>query len=324
MPEKEIARLEDLPEKVNPDGPILVVGMVRNEADIIEATIRHNLAYADHIHFVDDSSSDGTDRILQALAGETGQVSFERHDDLGFAKGKLLRRIATREGRQRSAGHIVLLDADEALTGEPEAFRHLALHSRIPLVLPWTTYVPTPEDLGDPNPLVRIRNCRSQETPQRIKLTIPHGLTGKVWFDNGFHYMRSGGKDLQADRDHPFRIAHFPIRSAEQLVAKVLIGTWNYRLNPDREPSNGSHWRKMVDDVLANGLPGPERLRDLALGYAAGREAGLVMAPLHLRCDPALRYTSDGKGDLALKIMAFTEQLVSLLEGVTSKDKAGS
>lgn len=43
----------------------LIVGLyiVKNEADIIEPMVRHNLAFLDRLHVVDYEGSDGTIRI---------------------------------------------------------------------------------------------------------------------------------------------------------------------------------------------------------------------------------------------------------------------
>jgi glycosyltransferase involved in cell wall biosynthesis len=302
--------LAELPDVVNSGGPILAVGMVRNEADIIEAMVRHNLAYADHIHLVDDQSVDGTTEILLALADETGRVSVESIEMVGFRKGKIMRTIAARQARQRNAGHVMLLDADEAIIGDPAAFRSHLLQSRQPVALPWITYVPTRSDHVHDNPFVRIRHRRNSEKPQFLKLTIPFGLTGKVWFDNGYHDMRSEGRVLPKDRAHPFALAHFPVRSPDQLAGKVLIGSWNYRLNPDSVQSNGRHWKMMADDILINGIPDLTRLQELAQSYPFGSSSALVDKPLVLRCEPDLRYAAFAQTGLLRKVIAFAEAMV--------------
>ena len=215
----------------------------------------------------------------------------------------------------------------KARRGEPDtspAFRERALHADMPLVLPWTTYVPTGDDIPHPNPLVRIRNRRKVERPQIVKKTIPQDLIGKVWFDNGYHWMRSEGKELPADAEHPFRIAHFPVRTPEQLAAKVLIGNWNYRLNPNRPPSNGKHWSAMATEILANGAPDQAGLRELATYYAARVESDLEEAPLDLQSDGELKLVALGRTDLASKIIAFTEQLVCTIASITSRDNRDS
>ena len=49
---------------------IVVVSMVRNEADIIESFVRHNLQFADRLYIVNHRSSDATKDILQQLLQE--------------------------------------------------------------------------------------------------------------------------------------------------------------------------------------------------------------------------------------------------------------
>ena len=49
---------------------IAVVSMVRNEADVIESFVRHNLGWADRLYVAVHESSDETLSILQALQGD--------------------------------------------------------------------------------------------------------------------------------------------------------------------------------------------------------------------------------------------------------------
>jgi glycosyltransferase involved in cell wall biosynthesis len=44
--------------------------MLRNEADIVESFVRHNLSLLDGLLVVDHGSSDGTSEILDALVTE--------------------------------------------------------------------------------------------------------------------------------------------------------------------------------------------------------------------------------------------------------------
>lgn len=49
---------------------IVLVSMVKNEADIIESFVRHSLTYADELIIADHQSSDGTWEMLQKLRAE--------------------------------------------------------------------------------------------------------------------------------------------------------------------------------------------------------------------------------------------------------------
>ena len=60
------------------------VSMVRNEADIIEAFVRHNAAVLDALVVVDHGSVDGTREILFALRDEGLPLAIEQdHVRLG-------------------------------------------------------------------------------------------------------------------------------------------------------------------------------------------------------------------------------------------------
>ena len=52
------------------EGQIAIVSMVRNEADVIESFVRHNLQVADVLYCIDHASTDGTSDILANLQRE--------------------------------------------------------------------------------------------------------------------------------------------------------------------------------------------------------------------------------------------------------------
>lgn len=60
---------------------------VRNEEDILEASIRHNLAFLDRLAVVDHASDDATPVILEALAREDLPLAVERDDTLEAPPG---------------------------------------------------------------------------------------------------------------------------------------------------------------------------------------------------------------------------------------------
>ena len=49
---------------------LISISMVRNENDVIESFVRHNLALMDEMHIIDHGSSDGTREILIQLKEE--------------------------------------------------------------------------------------------------------------------------------------------------------------------------------------------------------------------------------------------------------------
>jgi hypothetical protein len=93
------------------------VGVVKNEADIIEANLRHNLRFLDRIIFFDHDSCDATRRILDALAAEGLPITLlaRRSDraEFGFWQGEFMSALAKLAFEQHGADHVFLIDADE-------------------------------------------------------------------------------------------------------------------------------------------------------------------------------------------------------------------
>ena len=63
---------------------LIGVAMVRNEADIIEAFVRHNLTILDALVVVDHASLDGTSEILTLLQREGLPLRVMRDASPGF------------------------------------------------------------------------------------------------------------------------------------------------------------------------------------------------------------------------------------------------
>src|SRR4051794_31349118 len=92
------------------------VAMVRNEADIIEAFVRHNLAFVDGIAVIDHHSTDDTRTILHSLMEEGLPVLSLRTEDEAFFQGSHVSKVA-RECLERTGCEFVFaLDADEFIS----------------------------------------------------------------------------------------------------------------------------------------------------------------------------------------------------------------
>jgi len=90
------------------------VAMVRNEADIVEAFVRHNMTVVDALTVVDHGSVDGTTEILSALRAEVLALTVEPESELAQHQPEVLTRVA-RTAFGRGADVVFPLDADEFL-----------------------------------------------------------------------------------------------------------------------------------------------------------------------------------------------------------------
>ena len=88
------------------------ISVVRNEVDIMAASVAHHLSMgADLVLVLDNGSEDGTDEVLRTLAEGDDRVEWWR-DDSPFDQAALTTRLA-REAHRRGADWIVPFDADE-------------------------------------------------------------------------------------------------------------------------------------------------------------------------------------------------------------------
>ncbi len=101
---------------------IHAVCAIKNEADIIEETLRAAASWADWIYVLDNGSTDGTWEAVQKLGGELPGVVPYKQDPRPFdfeLRGDLLRHYVNRAKR---GDWWCILDADEIYVDDPRQF----------------------------------------------------------------------------------------------------------------------------------------------------------------------------------------------------------
>ncbi len=231
-----------------PDHRVVSVTCVKNEADIVEAFVRHTLAYVGRMVVLDNGSADGTRDIVSALQAEG--LALDVVDDA--TTGKYHARRATYLMRQHAigrlqAGWVLFLDADEFIV-VADGHELVAPDADMgrPLMLPWRTYVLHPGDDGtEPNPVRRLRHRLTSEANQWFKVLVPGPLAAHpdARVSSGCHGFLIG-KECQpsVEASHAY-LAHFPVRSTGQYRAKIAVNALQYLSMHDGEPDWGWHYR---------------------------------------------------------------------------------
>lgn len=291
--------------------------IAKNEADIIEAMVRHNLGFLDHLHVVDNDSADATPGILAALQEEMGvRLSWSVDARVGHGQQAMTNEILPGLAEQTDAAQVVLLDADEFIRAEPAYFRETLFGADMPVQMEWMTYVPTLED--DPrarNPIARITHRRKREVLKQGKITVPRGLVGHAQVGAGNHSLIAGAR-VQFLSDRGLKLAHFPVRSREQLISKVLIGSWNLRLRGVPLKNEASQWRVLAARILAGDAITDADVQGVALTYGVDVAVRVILDPLVPPGAMELRYTPENAALLERNLIAFAESCVRRLEGV--------
>lgn len=216
--------------------PVWAVGMVKDEADIIEGTLRH---LADEalagIIVADNGSTDDTAKILDTLELDCELVVVEDSDPAYYQSHKMthLARLAA----ERGAEWIVPFDADELWIAADRLgviLRDVPDNVNIASARLFNHF-PSAIDVDDPDPFRSIV-WRQGEPAQLPKVAFR-------WHPDASIHQGNHGVDLPDPLTAElFEVRHFPYRSAEQFIRKARNGAAAYAAT-DLPEDVGAHWR---------------------------------------------------------------------------------
>ena len=208
---------------------LVAVSIVKNEADIIEAFVRHTAAWVDHHLVFDHDSTDGTRQILGALQREGLPLSLFTDDALGNLQQLRSNHLTRVAARDHGADWVLPLDADEILTGpdRPALERSLAsVAAGQPASLPLVNYYPAADDDASvANAILRLRHCQAS-TPRTKKIMVPRALAldDGVEAGKGSHALYRGTAMLPDQQLSPgYFLAHLALRSPQHQVLRVVL-----------------------------------------------------------------------------------------------------
>ncbi len=255
----------------------MVVGIarVKDEADIIGATVAHMLTQVEHVIVEDNGSTDGT---LDTLYGLDVEVL---HDPtIGYYQSAAMSRLARIASREHDATWVVPFDADECWYSPHGRIADVLAEHPTAAIATAALYdhVATAADPDERDPLKRIGWRRREPTPLP-KVACRPALPATIHQGNhGADYGAAGTVDGL------LVVRHFPYRSAEQFVSKVRNGAAAYAAT-DLPEDAGKHWRD-YGRLLDSG--GPEAIGDVfrAWFWSASPETdpSLIFDPAPVAC----------------------------------------
>lgn len=212
----------------------MIVGicMVRNEADIIETTLRHTATQVDHIICADNLSTDDTPAILARLADDL-PLTVVRDDEPGYHQADKMTRLAL-DAMNMGADWVLPFDADELWTGtngRTVADELAAVDPNIDTVYAAGFDHIARDDSGRLSPFRRpnpqlLPKVAFRPDPDRRLAMGNHDVTGG---------------NMRAAEALTYR--HFQYRTLEQFTRKVRDGAHAYTLT-DLPETFGAHWRE--------------------------------------------------------------------------------
>lgn len=243
------------------------IAMVGNEADIVESFVRENCEFLDHLLIADHNSLDGTREILADLVAEGLPITVERIQDVAYAQGKVTNQLLRAAMARFSPDWILPIDADEFLDApdrsvlEEELLGLAESHG----LLAWVTQVPTDrDDAAELHPLKRITHRYAYPTPPRdqnpwvwkmvvnARMLAPY--LDRYELEKGNHRLVFiGTKEPTHQPVCPLqavRLRHVPVRSYDQLAAKIGIGRAQTAFSANKIERAGFHWSPIYQGIL--------------------------------------------------------------------------
>lgn len=303
--------------------------IVRNEEDIVEASIRHNLGVLDALTVVDHGSDDATSSIVEGLRAEGLPIDLVREEAIEYRQSAIMDAHA----RRILAGGADLccpLDADEFLrvpsradleraAGQADPTRHLAV----------PRYACCPE-FGPGDIVARLRRGRrpAVERDDRFKVIARRSLLEQpqaTLGDGTFAVQPGGGPPSSHElvRAEIACVAHVPIRSAGQYTSKFAVGYLSRLLAGVPEGDIGLRWKHEYAAILSGAKPTVDDLEALVANYGEPGADGAGPAAIRWIDDPflggdlVLRHTPATPVNPLARILGFGERVAAEIARTT-------
>jgi hypothetical protein len=258
----------------------LGIAIVKNEADVIEPFVRHNLGFMDALFIADNDSVDGTREILVQLQREGLPIVLFDDPIVGHFQAEKVTAMYRRVVPEFKPRFVFLLDADEFIVAPSRSVLDHQLRAIPPgsqAQYYWRTYIPAPTgpegDIADPLRSIVHRRISEDPWTKSIIVTEPK-IDMKLKVQQGNHDVELAGKLLPAVKLRDVALAHFPVRSIDQTSGKALVG-WITNMESNRHRPGGLNGlqKKLLYERIVQG-PGltAEDLTFEALKYAQSFE----------------------------------------------------
>lgn len=252
---------------------IACICSTKNEADVIESFVRLNGRICDSFFFADDST-DNTRAILSLLVQEGYDLSFLPSVHGGHNQPTSTKAHLAAVKRKANPDWIFLLDADEIIVARDKD----ALIEEISAVPPdgylaaeWRTFVPVSlAYFESTSPLSECFALRKDRHEAFRKISVPGRIVDHITTTPGNHSARSLSRTPLVERPATsYYLAHFPVRSAQQIIVKNLIAMHNLVARSDAEHGEGFHVFPVADLIRRREYALTiDDLTDLATNYA--------------------------------------------------------
>ena len=261
---------------------IASISCIKNESDIIETFIRVNSRVVHTFFFIDDST-DATREILRKLIKEEFHIIILENksgityfDQASIVNNAIC--IIREQYKDIDFDYILPLDCDEfPNTLSIENFTQEL--SKIPDDSIgnyfWETYIPISLEFSklNKNGLTSCFQKRAFEGINFPKIIIPKTHFDKIIVDTGGHNAAySGGMPCKTYTIQS-QLAHFPVRSPEQIIRKNFTAVYGLMRKKSRSKGEGFHVYYTMAAILNKNIKiNLKTLQKIAFEYASNNK----------------------------------------------------
>ncbi|MBL8688923.1 MAG: glycosyltransferase family 2 protein [Rhodospirillaceae bacterium] len=225
--------------------------LVRDEADIVQANIRHHLdAGVDFIVATDNGSTDGTIEILEEFQ-RAGTLHLRHDGDDTFDQARLTTEMAAIAREHFGADWVLSNDADEFWCG-PLRDTIAATEANL-MFCRRANRVAAREDDWSFTAARHLAVFPKAEVESELLRPIQPKVLVRaadlVRLTQGCHNAEMAEARPAIARE--ILIRHFPIRGRDHFIRKATAGGAAYARNAKLDPRLGGHWRLWHAEILA-------------------------------------------------------------------------
>ena len=258
---------------------IISITTIKNEADILESFVRYHLKIMDMMIILNNGSTDKSREILNQLLDEGLPIIVIDDEDKYFEPFEKYNFLLKKAMGEFKADIVCPLDCDEFITcddGNPRG-----LIEKIPsnsyYLVKWKTYIPTihdtHEELFVPKRINYIRD-ENLETFYKAIITKELFYNFDAYLDIGNHNVSfddSYKNQINSIIQTELKIAHFPLRSINQTMSKVLVNYPNTLSRKVVKPGVSFHYTIMFDKIKKNSTLDMEDVTEFAKQYSLAK-----------------------------------------------------